>query len=207
MMLDYLGWKEAGDLIERGIEGAIANKRVTYDFERLMEGATTLKCSEFGTEIIANMGHQVVPQNDSNTEVSDSIMGSNNTSLVSHAPSVILDGFNPTSSDSNVESNTNDSGEEINNSSTSQNSNTPSISLIFESNVNEQEVELETVSSDPNHMSNISNVETTANESNVELENISADSSDPNVGSNDLFSESNTNESNHLENDPTAISN
>ncbi|MDX1478385.1 MAG: NADP-dependent isocitrate dehydrogenase, partial [Saprospiraceae bacterium] len=55
MMFDYLGWSEAGDLIEKGIEGAIAKKRVTYDFHRLMEGATKLKCSEFGDEIIANM--------------------------------------------------------------------------------------------------------------------------------------------------------
>lgn len=55
MMLDYMGWKEAGELIVKGIEGAIAKKRVTYDFERLMEGATKLKCSEFGTEVIANM--------------------------------------------------------------------------------------------------------------------------------------------------------
>ena len=55
MMMDYLGWKEAGKLIVDGIEGAIAKKRVTYDFERLMDGATKLKCSEFGDEIIANM--------------------------------------------------------------------------------------------------------------------------------------------------------
>jgi isocitrate dehydrogenase len=55
MMLDYMGWKEAGDLIEKGIEKAIKKKRVTYDFHRLMEGATKLKCSEFGDEIIANM--------------------------------------------------------------------------------------------------------------------------------------------------------
>ena len=55
MMLDYMGWKEAGDLIIKGIEGAISNKRVTYDFERLMDNATLLKCSEYGTEIIANM--------------------------------------------------------------------------------------------------------------------------------------------------------
>jgi len=55
MMLDYMGWKEAGKLIVDGIEGAIGKKRVTYDFERLMEGATKLKCSEFGDEIIANM--------------------------------------------------------------------------------------------------------------------------------------------------------
>ncbi len=55
MMMDYMKWKEAGALIVKGIEGAIAKKRVTYDFERLMEGATKLKCSEFGDEIIANM--------------------------------------------------------------------------------------------------------------------------------------------------------
>lgn len=55
MMLRYMGWKEAANLIVKGIEGAISNKRVTYDFERLMEGATLLKCSEFGTEIINNM--------------------------------------------------------------------------------------------------------------------------------------------------------
>ncbi|MCB0670202.1 MAG: NADP-dependent isocitrate dehydrogenase [Saprospiraceae bacterium] len=55
MMLEYMGWKEAGDLIIKGIEGSISKKRVTYDFERLMDGATLLKCSEFGTEIIANM--------------------------------------------------------------------------------------------------------------------------------------------------------
>ena len=55
MMLEYLGWQEAADLIVKGIEGAIAKKQVTYDFERLMEGATLLKCSEFGSAIIANM--------------------------------------------------------------------------------------------------------------------------------------------------------
>ncbi len=55
MMLEYMGWKEAGTLILKGLEGSIAKKRVTYDFERLMEGAIKLKCSEFGTEIIANM--------------------------------------------------------------------------------------------------------------------------------------------------------
>lgn len=55
MMFDYMGWPEAGELIVKGIEGAISSKRVTYDFERQMEGATLLKCSEFGTEIIANM--------------------------------------------------------------------------------------------------------------------------------------------------------
>jgi isocitrate dehydrogenase len=55
MMLEYMGWIEAANMIVKGLEGAIRNKRVTYDFERLMEGATKLKCSEFGTEIIANM--------------------------------------------------------------------------------------------------------------------------------------------------------
>jgi len=55
MMFDYMGWTEASNLIEKGIEQAIAKKRVTYDFHRLMDGATLLKCSEFGDEIIANM--------------------------------------------------------------------------------------------------------------------------------------------------------
>ncbi|HLR91130.1 MAG TPA: NADP-dependent isocitrate dehydrogenase [Balneolaceae bacterium] len=55
MMLEYLGWNEAADLIEKGLETAISSKRVTYDFERLMEGATLLKCSEFGEEIVKNM--------------------------------------------------------------------------------------------------------------------------------------------------------
>jgi isocitrate dehydrogenase len=55
MMLEYMGWQDAADLIVKGIEGAIKQKRVTYDFHRLMEGATKLKCSEFGDEIIANM--------------------------------------------------------------------------------------------------------------------------------------------------------
>ena len=55
MMLDYLGWKEAGDMIEQGIENAIGKKRVTYDFHRLMEGATKLATSEFGDEIISGM--------------------------------------------------------------------------------------------------------------------------------------------------------
>jgi isocitrate dehydrogenase len=55
MMLEYMGWKEAGQLIEQGIEGSIAKKRVTYDFERQMENSTLLSTSEFGDEIIANM--------------------------------------------------------------------------------------------------------------------------------------------------------
>jgi isocitrate dehydrogenase len=56
MMLRYMGWDEAADLIIRGLEGAIGNKTVTYDFERLMEGATKVSCSEFGRKIIENMG-------------------------------------------------------------------------------------------------------------------------------------------------------
>lgn len=55
MMLEYFGWQKAADLIYKGLEAAIASKRVTYDFERLMEGATLLKCSEFGEEIVRNM--------------------------------------------------------------------------------------------------------------------------------------------------------
>lgn len=55
MMLEHLGWTDAAKLIYKGIEKSIAAKRVTYDFERLMEGATLLKCSEFADEIIANM--------------------------------------------------------------------------------------------------------------------------------------------------------
>ena len=55
MMFEYLGWQEAADLIVRGIERAIGKKHVTYDFDRLMEGATKLKCSEFGAEIVSNM--------------------------------------------------------------------------------------------------------------------------------------------------------
>jgi isocitrate dehydrogenase len=55
MMLEYMGWKEAGDLIIKGLQESIRKKRVTYDFERQMEGATKLKCSEFGSEIISNM--------------------------------------------------------------------------------------------------------------------------------------------------------
>jgi isocitrate dehydrogenase len=55
MMLEYIGWKKAGDLIVKGIEGAISKKTVTYDFERLMDGAKLLKCSEFGDAIIENM--------------------------------------------------------------------------------------------------------------------------------------------------------
>jgi isocitrate dehydrogenase len=55
MMLRYMGWDEAADLIIKGLEGAISAKTVTYDFERLMEGATKVKTSEFGDAIIAHM--------------------------------------------------------------------------------------------------------------------------------------------------------
>ncbi len=55
MMLRHLGWNEAADLILKGMEGAISARTVTYDFERLMTGATLKKCSEFGDEIIAHM--------------------------------------------------------------------------------------------------------------------------------------------------------
>jgi len=51
MMFEYLGWNEVSDLIYKGIERAILEKKVTYDFHRLMEGATLLKCSEFGQEV------------------------------------------------------------------------------------------------------------------------------------------------------------
>jgi isocitrate dehydrogenase len=55
MMLRYMGWTEAADLIIKGMDGAIGAKKVTYDFARLMEGATEVKCSEFGDHLIAHM--------------------------------------------------------------------------------------------------------------------------------------------------------
>jgi isocitrate dehydrogenase len=55
MMLRYLGWTEAADLILKGLNGAIGSKKVTYDFARLMDGATEVKCSQFGDNIIAHM--------------------------------------------------------------------------------------------------------------------------------------------------------
>jgi isocitrate dehydrogenase len=55
MMLRHLGWIEAADLVVKGMDGAIAAKRVTYDFARLMDGATELRTSEFGDAIVANM--------------------------------------------------------------------------------------------------------------------------------------------------------
>ncbi|RYG87671.1 NADP-dependent isocitrate dehydrogenase, partial [bacterium] len=55
MMLRYMGWTEAADLVIKGVEGAIASGRVTYDFARLTEGAAEIKCSEFGDNIIEHM--------------------------------------------------------------------------------------------------------------------------------------------------------
>ncbi len=55
MMFRYLGWDEAADLILKGLNGAISSKRVTYDFARLMTGATEIKCSQFGDNIIQHM--------------------------------------------------------------------------------------------------------------------------------------------------------
>ncbi|MDR2862605.1 MAG: NADP-dependent isocitrate dehydrogenase [Puniceicoccales bacterium] len=55
MMLRYLGWSEAADLIVKGLNGAIGSKQVTYDFARLMEGSTEIKCSAFGSNIIEHM--------------------------------------------------------------------------------------------------------------------------------------------------------
>jgi len=56
MMFRHLGWNQAADLIIKGMDGAIAAKTVTYDFERLMDGATLLKCSEFGDAVVKHMG-------------------------------------------------------------------------------------------------------------------------------------------------------
>lgn len=55
IMLRYMGWNDAADLVEKGIEASINQKQVTYDFERQMEDATLLKCSEFGDKIVENM--------------------------------------------------------------------------------------------------------------------------------------------------------
>ena len=55
LMLEHLGWREAGDLITKAMDKTIASKIVTYDFARLMEGAKEVKCSEFGNELIKNM--------------------------------------------------------------------------------------------------------------------------------------------------------
>src|SRR5216683_4546813 len=55
MMFRYMGWMEAADLILKGLSGAIESKRVTYDFARLMDGATEIKCSQFGDNVIEHM--------------------------------------------------------------------------------------------------------------------------------------------------------
>jgi isocitrate dehydrogenase len=55
MMLRYLGWTEAADLIVRGLDAAIGAKVVTYDFARLMDGAKEVRCSEFATAVIDRM--------------------------------------------------------------------------------------------------------------------------------------------------------
>ena len=55
MMFRYMGWNDAADRIVKGLNGAIASKNVTYDFARLMDGATEIKCSEFGDNVIAHM--------------------------------------------------------------------------------------------------------------------------------------------------------
>jgi len=60
MMFRFLGWNEAADLIEQGLERTILQKKVTYDFERLMEGATKVKTSQFADAIIENMGAAVL---------------------------------------------------------------------------------------------------------------------------------------------------
>jgi isocitrate dehydrogenase len=56
MMLRHLGWREAAELVIKGMDGAIAAKTVTYDFARLMQGAKEVKCSEFGSAIVEHMG-------------------------------------------------------------------------------------------------------------------------------------------------------
>jgi isocitrate dehydrogenase len=60
MMFRYIGWNEAADLIEGGLERTIERKTVTYDFHRLMDGATKVSTSEFADRIIENMGAAVM---------------------------------------------------------------------------------------------------------------------------------------------------
>ena len=55
MLLRHIGWNEAADLVIKGIEKAIASKQVTYDFARLMDGATELSCSGFANAVVENM--------------------------------------------------------------------------------------------------------------------------------------------------------
>jgi isocitrate dehydrogenase len=56
MMFRHMGWPEAASLIEKGLERAIANKTVTYDLERQMQGAKLTSCTGFGQAIVSNMG-------------------------------------------------------------------------------------------------------------------------------------------------------
>ncbi|RKY74706.1 MAG: NADP-dependent isocitrate dehydrogenase, partial [Candidatus Latescibacterota bacterium] len=56
MMLEYIGWKEAAELVVRALERTISEGKVTYDLARQMEGATLLKCSEFGEAVMENIG-------------------------------------------------------------------------------------------------------------------------------------------------------
>jgi isocitrate dehydrogenase len=60
MMLEFMGWTEAAKLVENSMEQTIEQKRVTYDFERLMEGATKLRTSEFASAVIGNMATKAV---------------------------------------------------------------------------------------------------------------------------------------------------
>ena len=60
MMFRHMGWPEAANLIEQSMERTIEQKKVTYDFERLMQGATKVKTSEFAAHIIENMGAAVL---------------------------------------------------------------------------------------------------------------------------------------------------
>ena len=66
MMLEHLGWQEAADYILKGISWSIQSKLVTYDLDRLMDGATLLKCSEFGESIISGM--EIIDKTDANEE-------------------------------------------------------------------------------------------------------------------------------------------
>ena len=66
MMLEHLGWKEAADYVLKGISWSIQSKLVTYDLDRLMDGATLLKCSEFGESIISGM--EIIDKTDANEE-------------------------------------------------------------------------------------------------------------------------------------------
>jgi isocitrate dehydrogenase len=71
MMFRYLGWTDAADLIIKGINGAIAAKTVTYDFERLMDGATEVKCSQFADEIIKHLNKAALPTTPETPESAD----------------------------------------------------------------------------------------------------------------------------------------